>query len=171
MSQFTVTTNDLKLLATQLGRNEKHVEQAIRRAMKSFLAMIRKAVTTAVRAKVGLSEAEMKKVRIKGSSTSRGLKVELWVGENAIAARYLNPSLKSGGIQAGGQNFPRAFFPKRKSGGTLILQRVGSSRLPVAVPNVSILDVVEGVIDKQWGKFQSHFDEVVSAELSNLDAQ
>jgi hypothetical protein len=173
MISARVHSSDLAKLSEQLGRRKSHVEMAMRRAVGSFVALLRSYVLTEVRRRIGLPQKQMNKVRIKARIVRNKLQASLWVGSNPVAVRYLNPRFTNKGVSTGRgdsrQAFPRAFLPYKKQGRTLILQRVGKERLPVVAPEVEINDVVLEVLDREWSRLEAYFDKRVAAELQTID--
>lgn len=166
---INVYTSDLDELSRQLGRRKSHIETAMRRAVGSFVALLRSHVLAEVRKRVGLPRDQMQQVRIRAKVVRNRLKASMWVGANPVAVRYLRPRFTKTGVTAAGQKFPRAFLPRQKRGSSLILQRVGKDRLPVQVPEVPISRIVMEVLDREWGRLEAYFEKRVAAELSNID--
>lgn len=162
-------TSNLRELSEQIGRRKSHIETAMRRAVGSFVSLLRSYVLSEVRKKTGLPREEMNKVRIKARIVRNKLQASLWVGSNPVAIRYLRPRFLKKGISVKGQRYPRAFLPYKKRGSGLILQRVGQSRLPLEVPEIEINDIVLEVLDREWAKLEAYFDRRVRAELEAID--
>lgn len=162
-------TSDLKELSEQIGRRKSHIEMAMRRAVGSFVSLLRSYVLTEVRKQTGLPRDEMNRVRIRARIVRNKLEASMWVGSNPVAIRYLNPRFTRKGISAGGKKYPRAFLPRKKKGSGLILQRVGDERLPVEVPRVDINEIVIATLDREWSKLEAYFDKRVLAELQSID--
>ena len=173
MISARVHSSDLAELSKQLGRRKSHIEMAMRRAVGSFVALLRSYVLAEVRKRIGLPQKEMNKVRIKARIVRNSLQASLWVGSNPVAVRYLNPRFSRNGVSTGRgdsrQTFPGAFMPYQKQGRTLILQRVGKERLPVRAPEVEINDIVLEVLDREWARLESYCDKRVAAELATID--
>lgn len=163
-----VRTSNLGELSESLGRRKSHIELAMRRAVGSFVALLRSNVLTEVRKRVGLPKTEMNRIRIRAKIVRNKLQASLWVGSNPVAIRYLNPRFGRKGITAAKQKYPRAFMPWKKQGRGVILQRVGADRLPVEVPEVDINRIVLEVLDREWSRMEAYFDKRVRAELSEI---
>ena len=96
-------TSNLDELSKQLGRRKSHMETAMRRAVGSFVGLLRSIVLKEIRQQTGLPQSEMKRVRIRGKIVRRKMEATLWIGANPVAIRYLNPRFKQKGIKAGGK--------------------------------------------------------------------
>lgn len=165
MLELSVKSIGIEELSAQLGKHKGDIQTAMRRAAVAFNRELKSSVLSEVRKRIGLSQSDMNKIRIRSAVKRGRLEVSLWVGSNPVDVRYLNPRFVKGGVKVKSETFDRAFMPWKNKGKTVILQRVGKERLPVVKPDVDINDIVLEVIEKKWSHLESYFYKRVEREL------